>query len=211
MVKSTLRFWLFLMVIGLAVFAAVWLMGKRLFPDFFTEKPVQIANTPVLLQEIRAIGEWQTATLYAEVVADTLRYSQLDAIQDAAHRIFLPGTTTMGGDRLVVIVRGKVVAGFDWNKLVEESIVVSGDTVSIKLPPAKLLDVIANPTDVTVFAEEGTWPPTTITALTQKGRQKLIAEAGRQNLLQRANEQATASLATMLQRTGFKYVKFIDN
>ncbi len=209
--KSTIRFWLVLVVIGIAVFAAVWLMGKRFLPDLFKAQPVQIANTPVLLQEIKAIGEWQTATMYAEVVADTLRYSPLDAMQDAVQRIFLPGTTTVGGDRLVVIVRGKVVAGFDWNQLVEENITINNDTVSLKLPPATVLDVIANPGDVTVFAEEGSWPPNTVNLLAQKGRQQLLAEATNQHLLQRAEEQAKTSLGTLMKAIGFNQVKFIDN
>ncbi len=210
--KATIRFWVRIIVLLALVLAGLVLMRKAgwlKFPDFFTAKPIQIAETPVLLQEIKAIGEWQTATMYAEVVADTLRYTQMDAVQDAVQRIFLPGSQPQHGDRLVLIVRGKVIAGFDWQKLVAGSLQVVGDSVAIQLPPVQWLDVVANPGDVTVFVEEGSWPGNAVAHLTQQGRRKLIAEAEKQQLAQRATAQAQQALTTLLLRAGFKKVTFV--
>ena len=52
---------------------------------------------------------------------------------------------------LVLIVKGKVIAGIDLKTLTEKDLYVKDDSVSITLPAAKILEVITNPSDIETF------------------------------------------------------------
>ena len=52
----------------------------------------------------------------------------------------------------------------------KDDIAVSGDSVSVRLPQARILDMITNPSDFSTFTETGTWSNEAVTAVKLKAR-----------------------------------------
>lgn len=194
--KRTSRKWIWL----LAVIAGVWLFQKwNLLPswkDIFSSKPVVIDDTPVLIKEIKALGEIITATLYDEVVVDSIvkrRFPQLP----------------LTDDKIVIIARGKVLAGINMKELTDNSVRVSGDTAWMKSPQVKFLDVIINPGDYETFEETGKWKPDAVIAVKLKAKDLIIQHAYNKQLLNFAGSKAKAVLQDFLNAAGFKTVYFM--
>jgi hypothetical protein len=180
------------------VLIAILILKKMdLFPSWniFSSKPVTIDDTPVIIKEIRSLGEIITATLYDEVVVDSTRVH---------HFPELPITD----DRLVIIARGKVLAGIDLKALGDRSIKVIKDTVWMQLPPTKIIDVIVNPADFETFEEKGKWSPEAVTIVKIKAKEKISANAFNKNLMGVANTKAKAVLEDFFHAAGFKVVVF---
>jgi hypothetical protein len=180
------------------VLIAILILKKMdLFPSWkiFSSKPVTIDETPIIIKEIRSLGEIITATLYDEVVVDSTVVH---------HFPQLPVTD----DRLVIIASGKVLAGIDLKVLSDNSIKVIKDTVWMKLPPIKIIDVIINPADFETFEEKGNWSPQAVTAVKIKAKEKISANAFTKNITGVANTKAKAVLEDFFHAAGFKVVLF---
>jgi hypothetical protein len=163
--------------------------------NIFSSKPVTIDNTPILIKEIRSLGQVITATFYDEVVVDsTVKHSFSQ----------LPITD----DHLVIIARGKVLAGIDLKLLTDSSISVTKDTVWMHLPQTKIIDVIINPDDFETFEETGKWTPEAVTAVKIKAKTKITANAYNKNIIDKATRKAKAVLQDFLHAAGLKVVLF---
>lgn len=163
--------------------------------DIFSSKQVTIDHTPILIKEIRSLGQVITATFYDEVVVDSTiehHFPQLPVIDD----------------RLVIIARGRVLAGADLKLLTDSSIAVLKDTVWMQMPAAKILDVIINPADYETFQEKGKWSPDAVTSVKLKARAKITADAINKNIIGKADTKARAVLEDFLHAAGFKEVVF---
>ena len=161
--------------------------------NIFSSKPVVIDETPILIKEIKALGQIITATLYDEVVVDSTivrRFPQLPITDD----------------HLVIIARGKVLAGIDLKTLSDSSVKISNDTVWMQLPPTKIIDVIINPGDYDTFEEKGKWSSEAVTAVKLKARGKIIDRAFHKNIMDKATVKAKAVIEDFLQAAGFKTV-----
>ena len=193
--RSTNR-WLIIILIltGLIVLKTMNLLPS--WGNIFSSKPVTIDETPILIKEIKSLGQVITATLYDEVVVDSTV---------AHHFPQLPITD----DKLVIIARGKVLAGIDLKLLSDSSVRVSKDTVWIQLPPTKILDVIINPGDYETFEEKGKWSPEAATAVKLKARAKIIDHAYNKDIIKSANTKAKAVIEDFLQAAGFKVIYFL--
>jgi len=163
--------------------------------NIFSSKPVTIDDTPILIKDIRSLGQVITATFYDEVVVDsTIKH----------HFPQLPVTD----DQLVIIARGRVLAGIDLKLLTDKNVKVSKDTVWMQLPPTKILDVIINPADYETFEEKGNWNQEAVTAVKIKARAKITADAFNKNIIDKADTKAKAVLEDFLHAAGFKVVLF---
>jgi len=163
--------------------------------NIFSSKPVTIENTPILIKEIRSLGQIITATFYDEVVVDsTVKHSfpQLPIIDY----------------HLVIIARGKVLAGIDLKLLTDTSIIVTKDTVWMHLPQTKVLDVIINPADFETFKETGKWSQEAVIAVKIKARTKITANAYSKNIIDKSTSKAKAVMEDFLHSAGFKVVVF---
>ncbi len=163
--------------------------------NIFSSKAVTIDNTPILIKEIRSLGQIITATFYDEVVVDSTVSHSFPQ---------LPITD----DHLVIIARGKVLAGIDLKLLTDSSISVTKDTVWMQLPQTKIIDVIINPADFETFEETGKWTPEAVTAVKIKARGKITDNAYNKNIIDKANSKAKAVLEDFLHAAGFKVVLF---
>jgi hypothetical protein len=92
-----------------------------------TPTPTPTPTPRVITLEIRSLGQLETAKFLMQTVIDRER---------------APSTLwdkVLGTDKLLLVVEGQVVAGFDMTQIDQEDIIVAGDQVTITLPPAKIL------------------------------------------------------------------------
>ena len=183
-----LRPLVYLIILVIAVF-----LFKRfhVFSGMFTSKPLVIDNTPLVIKDIRSIGELNTATLYQEVVVDSVAPA---SIPFAAKR------------EIVLIVKGTVTAGIDLQKMEDKDVFVQDDSVHLFLPGSVIRDVIINPSHIETFYEFGQWDNEEITRLKLSARAKLLEAAVKNNLLQKADAKARVVMEQFLSAAQFKKV-----
>lgn len=202
-------------ILVILVVAGIWLFKKwgQLPPvsDWFAPKPVIIDETPLIIAEIKSIAELHTARLYCEVIADSVILSKPDAILNALQNTVIGGPLLASGysasKRIVLVARGRIVAGIDLKGGGREKVRISGDSVFLSIPPARVIEAIANPSDFEVFLEEGDWGTAEIAAVKQKAVRNMIEEANRRGLVNMANERAVSLMKSFLLSCGFSYAE----
>jgi Protein of unknown function (DUF4230) len=198
------------LVIALLVLALILAIQKlNWLPDFskwFAAKPLLIDNTPLVIKEIKSISQLYTAQLYAEVVADSAVMNTAGVANTTLRAIGMPTLPIPEGRKLVLIVKGKVVAGVNLQSLGPKDIFTDKDSIAVQLPPAEILDVITNPSDIETFMEEGTWTERERTAVKNKARTYLLKEAARQRLTSKASEQAVMVMEHFLRTAGYNKI-----
>jgi hypothetical protein len=188
----------------IAVFAIVFVCQKmKLLPSFsdiFTAQPITIDNTPVLVKEINNLSQLITITAYSELIVDSVKPFTVPLLPTIAIPIH------PFDEKIVLIGKGKVLAGIDLAKIQEKDIYINEDSVSVKLPKAEILQTITNPSDFDIFEEKGNWNDTEVTAVKIKLRNKIIADALQQNILSKATATADIMMENFLRSAGFKKV-----
>lgn len=174
--------------------------------DWLISKPLVIDDTELIVHQIKQIAELRTASLYAEVVVDSSSVSQAKVVARGIEQsMYMPvrPTTSAVGKRLVLIVKGTVVAGINMQALAPEHIVVSGDSISLQLPPVQVLEVVVNPTGMEVFAETGTWDNKAREAVKAKATGMLVQKARELHLLATARQNTMEAMTAFLRTAGF--------
>jgi hypothetical protein len=194
---------LFIMVCWFAFIKTGWLDGAG---NWFKKKPLIIDNTPLVITQVKNIAELQTAQLYAELVVDSTVYTNMDFTNSALRSIGMPSMPLMEQRKIVLIVRGKVIAGIDLKQLTGERVFVKDDSLRIDLPAAKILEIITNPSDFETFIENGEWTDTEVNAVKRKAQKLLLLKAAEQGLIKKATEQSAAATRQLMQSLGFKKV-----
>jgi hypothetical protein len=197
-------------LVALIVVVLIWILRKAgvvpAFSDIFRAKPVVIDETPVLIKEIRSIGQLITATAYDEVVVDSVVTTNASTIINSINAVSPFPVLPVSQKHIVIIAKGKVLAGTDLNLLTNESLKVSRDTVWLQLPPTKIIDAIMNPSDFETFEETGTWTNEEVTAVKLRARQKMVDRALNQNIIKKASAKSKSVMEGFLRAAGFKTV-----
>ena len=184
----------------LILLAAIWVLQKiNLFPslkNIFSSQPVAIDKTAQVIKQIKSLGQLITVVMYDEVVVDS-------SLKTTAFH--LPGADK----QLVIIARGKLLAGIDLKAMPDSSIKISGDSLSIHLPPAAILDIIINPGDYETFVERGEWSPEAVTNTKLKATLVITQHAYEKQILTKATTKATSVLKDFLHAAGFVEVTFL--
>jgi hypothetical protein len=200
MIRYLLRFLLLLAMVILAW----WLLAKidilPSFRDFLKSQPIRIAETPLKVEQVRELSELSTYVSLDEVVVDSTR-----AVQNPLGKLF---SNPLGPqqDQLVLVVRGQVKAGVDLSALPESAIVRTGDSVSIQLPRAKIIDVIVNPSGTETFIESGEWNTEASGALVRKAGEKMKYRAISEGILGKADARARSVIENLVRQSGFTRV-----
>jgi hypothetical protein len=127
------------------------------------------------------------------------------------------GLLGVGGQRLLVIVHGSVVAGIDLAKLQAKDIVVSEDgrQVAVRLPAAQVLMTALDEQKTQVYDHQTglfTRPDTSLILEAQKaGATQILTTACQDGILRRANADAQRAIGQMLMLVGFERVIFDDS
>lgn len=170
--------------------------------DFSTK----IDDTANIVEEVKSIAELATVSFYDEVVMHFTKEnngskSNLNKFTKQNMNIEL-----VEKDRIILIGKGTVKAGFDLEKITTEDITLQSDTLTLMLPHAEYLDVTLNPSDFEYFKRRGYWSHEEDTKVKLRARERLIQDADRNNLLQRAEDAGIARLTALLSGKGHEVV-----
>ncbi len=149
------------------------------------EEDIVIDKTATVVDEIRKISEFTSACYYEEMVL---------------------GYRKKKKDEMVLIANGKVRAGFDLSSIEPDDVIINGDSLLIALEPAKIFDIIINPSGYDVFVEKGKWSHDQMTTIKDDARNKLAANANAYGILDKATEFGTEKLSAILKTFGYKEV-----
>ncbi|MBP3252964.1 MAG: DUF4230 domain-containing protein [Bacteroidales bacterium] len=186
-------FFLLLLIVAAALIFIVVKCNRR--SGATKDRGLKIDETENVVTAVKNISELVTVTYYEELV---LHYSK-------------PSTKLIdkSKDEIVILAKGKVRAGFDLSPLATEDISVSGDTVQIKLPKAKITDVIINPSDFEVYHEDGKWSQDLISSIENEACAKLKANALKTDIITKADKSGKDRIQQVLKGLGFNMVIFI--
>jgi hypothetical protein len=202
-----MRFFRNYILVILALVIVVFILQKvKIIPRFseiFRPKEVLIENTPLLIREIKEMAQMITVTAYDEVVADSAKVSASDMIKAITGYSIAPLSSY---DRLVIVAKGKVMAGTDLKMMDENNIMVTRDSVSVMLPRARILDIVINPSDFSTFTETGTWTNDAVTLVKAKARRKMEIRALQNNILVMAENRSRLLMENFLKTAGFNKV-----
>ena len=197
-------------IIILILAAAFFILKKvGLFPSFtnlFISQPVVIDNTPILVKDIKSIGELITYSSSDEVVVDSTMLSQASIATGIFNKVLPFPVLPTGEKKLVLICKGKIYAGTKLSGITNADVSIHGDTLKIGLPKAEILDAIINPTDTETFIEKGVWSSKEISAVKIKAKRKMIERAINKQILEKANSKTIKVMENYLKSLGYSVV-----
>jgi len=195
-------------LIILTLFLVVFLLQRlKVIPglnDIFAPKEVLIENTPLLIKEIKEMAQMITITAYDEVVADSIKGSAYDVVKALTGIYSAQFSPAM--DRLVIIAKGRVMAGTDLLAIEETDIFTEDDSVSLRLPRARILEVVINPSDISTFTETGAWSNDAVTMVKIEARTKMEQRALDKNILSLAENRSKLLMENFLKTAGFEKI-----
>jgi len=193
-----------LIVAAVIILLAVCILSLRNKDSFlrriFSEKQIQTYDTETIITEIKEIGEFTTACYYEELVVTDQKASS-NPMRSLITRSGHP-------DKIAVVAKGTIRAGFDLSELNEGNISVVGDTLVVSLPEARIFDIIINPSDYSVFFESGEWSHNEVKALEVRARNKLMNNATRSGLVEKAEKSGIDKLYALFKSIGYDKVVF---
>lgn len=200
-------------VLMLLILAGIYVMQRiKLLPSFsdiFKSQPVEIDNTVILVKEINNLAQLITISAYNEIAIDSVKNGWSLFNNPLIPALLNLPNLKKPDHKLVLIGKGKILAGVNLAKLTATDVFVEKDSVSLMLPRAEIFQVILNPSGFEVFEETGTWTDEEVKAVKIKLREKLVANAMQENMLQRAGKRAAVIMGNFLRAVGFKKVTII--
>lgn len=193
------------------ILTSVFFILKKvdLFPSFtnlFTSQAVIIDNTPILVKDIKSIGELITYSSTDELVADSTLLTQASITTGIFNKVLPFPVLPTGEKKLVLICKGKIYAGTKLSGITNADVDIHGDTIKIILPKAEILDAIINPTDIETFIEKGVWSSQEISAVKIKARRKMIERAINKQILEKADSKTIKVMESYLKSLGYSVV-----
>ena len=217
-----------IILILLAVAGAVFALYKTGVIGKKTRVPV-IEETPNIVEAVEQIQELCTEYYYDEVMVkdSVLKTGASRALTDATNtagnffsNLFskkeknADGTTNKKQiisqleKELVVIVKVTCRVGYDLKQILDDDgMEVNGDTLFIKLPQAKFLETIVNPTHLDIFSESGSWDfPKELQGVVQYAKTTVEQRAINDNILEKADKSGRKILECLFSSMGFKVI-----
>ena len=173
------------MIAAIVLLVVLIVIGLRIYYSISAKRDYYESLSQTIL-EMKKISEFCTATYVGEVMV----------IDEEKH--FLKKKN------IVLIVKGKVRAGFDLTKMQTE--VVGDTTINVTIPPPTVLDIITNPSDIRTFSEKGSWSHERTTITKNAARAKLLELVMEENLLLTAEDNGLRQLEAIFSAFGFKHV-----
>ena len=173
---------------------SVYFFRDKLF-DFsnpMATKEIQIAETPLILENVKEMAELFSAAYYSEVVLDTSRIDK-GFVYDTKNQI-------------IIIAGGISHAGTDLSKLNNGNIQITDSSCSVILPNAEIIRTTANPSEFIIFKEEGKWDAKEVQKLKVVCQQKLQENAVLTDLIAKANKRSISLFTDLLKGLGFKKI-----
>ena len=139
---------------------------------------------------------------------ETVVYSMEKIVTGTQDNAYLP--KFLGGDRILLIVHGEVVAGIDLGKLDETQIDINGRNIEIELPPAEVFSTRIDNERTKVYSRETglfTTPDPNLESEVRREAERQIRQAAIDGgILKTADDNARANLSGLLSGLGFEGV-----
>ncbi len=146
--------------------------------------------TPMEVENVRSIGQWEFLTLSDEEIADTVR-----------HGFF-------GDDELSRIYYGTLRLGSDLAKAGDGFVRADKDSVVVTLPGITLLDNhFLDEARTRSLIEDGKWSEADRAALTRKAERMMRKRCLTNENLQKAADNARVQVTALFHAMGYKHVK----
>ena len=193
-----------LVMIGGVGFLIYWLFFKPDDGDY-----VQIDDTPIHIESIRAIAEISTVNYKDEVVMDSVVFYTKPSSFGWAQSREMYDRIMNGGikRRLTLIVKGEVRFGVDLT-LMDLKLRQTADSIFIKLPKPKIIDVVLTPHRTEIFQEVGSWSDRERRMLEARAKEKLIKNAKSLNLNDKTEKNMRNLLRQMIRSTKILIITF---
>lgn len=163
--------------------------------------PVVLPDPVTIVHEVQDLARLETASYSFEKVLRAERE------QDLLWGVF--------GETMLFVAHGEVVAGVDLEKMNEEDVqVVDPDTVMVHMPEPEIFYVVLD-NQRSYVADRDTGlltqaDPQLETIVRRRADEELRRAAEESDILERADENATAYMRDFLQSLGFEEVIFTD-
>lgn len=194
MIKNFIRIYkvqiaLFIAIAIAVIFVLVVLVRTVRSAEMAFVSDGRIDVTPEQIESIRAIGEWEFLSVSDEEMVDTVR------------RGFF------SDDRLARIYYGTMRLGIDMRELTSDRITVIGDTVTILMPPIRLLDDnFIDEARTRAFHESGRWSADDREAMYRRAAARMKQKGLTQENIRSAETNADVQLRDMMKAMGFATV-----
>jgi hypothetical protein len=197
--KIVLKIILPLVLLG-GVYA--FLSYKNILPSIglFKSQEIQLRETPLILEDVKDIAELFTATSYEEIFIDTTKSVENSTLK----KIFT--FKKNHGERFVLLARGTCMAGTDLSGINESDITVQDSSLTIKIPQAKIISTIVNPSDYEIYIDEGTWKPSEVKKIKAYAEEKIRQLAIKDGLLVKAQARTELLLKQFFNSIGYTNV-----
>lgn len=140
---------------------------------------------------------------------ETVVYNMDKIVSGERTNPILPDFLT--GDRMLMVVHGQVVAGIDFEQLRPTDVQVSGRTLHVHLPNARVLLTRLDNARTRVYSRSTGLlvpvDPNLETQVRQQAEGELLEEAARGGILATARQNARTTLTTLLLGLGFEKVE----
>jgi len=175
-----------LIIAGILLFIILPAMIQiGMFSNVFASKQIRIADTAIIVKEVKDIAQLFSLAFFDEVVVDS---------------------TEKRSKQLVYVVKGKVYAGFDLSTLDDDAISIQDTILNIRIGKPQILDVVVNPSDFTVFHERGRWSFEETQAVQIKAQEKIRQRAIERGIIENSAKNGIRSLESFYKALGFKEV-----
>lgn len=199
---------LIIVIVGVGLFVANKMGAISLFGFSKINDEVKIDKTANVVTEIKNISKFTTAYYYEELTLEEKKKNSLvnNKIGNTIASWLGKSKEGLIQDELCLIVNGKVRAGYDLSAIQQEDILINGDTLIVKLPKVVIFDVVANPSNVDIFIEDGDWSHQEIAKIQSRAKNRLEADAKKSGILETAKKSGEKQLKILFKTFGFKQV-----
>lgn len=147
-------------------------------------------STPMEVENVKSIGQWEFLTLSDEEIVDTVR-----------HGLF-------GDNELSRIYYGTLRLGSDLGKAGDDFVRANNDSVVVTLPEITLLDnQFIDEARTRPLIEDGKWTEAARAALTRKAEKMMRKRCLTKENFQKASANARIQVTALFHAMGYKYVE----
>lgn len=139
---------------------------------------------------------------------ESVVYSMEKIVTGTQDNAYLP--RILGGDRILLIVHGEVIAGIDLAKLDDSKMTIKGRSIEVALPQAEVFSTRIDNERTRVYSRETglfTAPDPNLESEVRREAERQIRQSAIESgILKTASDNARASLSGLLEGLGFESV-----
>lgn len=190
--------WLALgVLVGIAAAAAIVVgLGGRALVSFLSGADRTTVTESTVVRSIQRLQRFETVVYTVDQVVTEEREGLL--------------RHPLAGEKILLIAQGEVIAGVDLSGLAANAVSVSGDSVRLRLPEARIFTTRVDNQKTRVYSRDtglfSVPDPQLETRVRQRAESQLTGAAMRQGILEAASANAKQTLTALLMSLGFKQV-----